>query len=200
MDDFENTHDFQNLIHLMRSAPKPGPPQGLEEKIMAAVTARPVGYLVQFKHALLQPRRAASLDPRECSICFMLTGAFYLVLGAVLLAGLKFMGQGLVLNQWLRLLPWFGFLAAIWFFGLAAAMAIAGQKALAGIKAGTMLFMAAVLAGIPLFLDAIHSPARYLPAAMLLTAAAMGFLLYRQVAAFSKADTVKIENNRKITA
>ena len=184
--DFENSAEFQGIIALARASDQARPPLDLTARIMAVVATQPVGRLDKLKQFLLQPRQAANLDPRECSICFMVTGAFYLVLGAVLLAGLKFLGPGVVLNQWLRLLPWFGFLAALWFFGLAAAMIQGGQRAVAGIKAGTMLFIVAVLACIPLFLGAIRSPARYLPAAMLLMAASMGFLLYCQVTAFSR--------------
>ena len=200
----DNSEEYKNLIQLMRTAPKLNAPQDLTERVIKALPELSLqsGRMATFWHRLIY-RSAYTRDGQqstasESSICFLLTGSFYLVLGAVLMAGLKFMGENLTNTPWIRLLPWFSFFAAFWFFGLAAIMIIGSQRAVAGVKAGTMIFIIAVLAGIPLFVNIARSPFMYLSVEMLLVAASMGLLLYYQVTVFAKEKNGKNENNRKI--
>ncbi|MBN1661972.1 MAG: hypothetical protein JW943_00060, partial [Deltaproteobacteria bacterium] len=139
---------YEDLIRMMRTAPKPGAPEDFTQRVMNALpeSAPAPGRTDAFLKRLISGAVFAQADQpparhheaRESFICLVLTGVFYLVLGAVLMAGMTFMGQYPIDSPFIRLLPWFGLFTAFWFFGLAAVMIVGGERAIAGVRAGTM--------------------------------------------------------------
>ncbi|MGV8079187.1 MAG: hypothetical protein AB2L22_03885 [Syntrophales bacterium] len=134
----------------------------------------------------------------ECAVCYGLTGAFYGILGIVLLVGLKFLDADILVNHGMKMLPWMSFLAGAWLLGLAVIMMFEGQRAVIRAKAGTVLFIIAVMAAILPFVKSAWSPVGYLSVTLSLTAAFMGGLLYFQLKVFSKGSGGK--NNHEIIA
>ncbi len=134
----------------------------------------------------------------DCAACYGLTGAFYWILGLVLLAGLRLLGADALINHGIKMLPWMSILAGTWLLGLAVIMMIGGQRAVICAKAGTALFIIAVLTAILPFMKSAWSPFAYLSVMLSLTAVFMGGLLYFQVKAFSRENGEK--NHHGITA
>ena len=165
-----------------------------------SITTRLFRYLLWNRWGI-KPLAGIAAKPKtneDCAVCYGLTGAFYWFLGVVLLAGLRFLGADVMINGGIRMLPWMSILAGTWLLGLAVIMMIGGQRAVMRAKAGTALFIVAVMAAILPFMKSAWSPATYLSVMLSLTAAFMGGLLYFQVKAFSKEKGGK--NNHGITA
>ncbi len=131
------------------------------------------GPINRYAGILLKPKTA-----KECAVCYVLTSAFYLVLGVVLMAGLHFVAADVFVNHGILFLPWISFFMAIWLFGLAVVMISGGHRAIVRAKTGTILFIGFILGGGVLLVASAWSPATYMSLAMSLTAVFMGLLLY----------------------
>lgn len=155
--------------------------QVIDEKL--SFTDRVLRYLLwnrgpinQYAGILSKPKTA-----KECAVCYVLTSAFYLVFGVVLMAGLHFAAADVFVNHGILFLPWLSFFVAIWLLGLAVVMISGGHRAIVMAKTGTILFIGFILGGGALLVTSYWSPATYMSLAMSLTAVFMGLLLYHQL-------------------
>lgn len=179
-----------NIIQSISSLPRIEASDDFTRKVMVRVleeklsfTNRVLRYLLwnrgpvkQYAGILSKPNTA-----KECAVCFILTSAFYLVLGVVLMAGLHFVAADVFVNHGILFLPWISFFVAIWLLGLAVVVISGGHRAIVRAQAGTILFIGFILGGGVLLVASAWSPATYMSFAMSLTAVFMGLLLYHHL-------------------
>lgn len=190
---------YSDLIKEISNLPRVSASEDFSDRVMKQVLAVRPTVLDRIRAILLRPRHNALVDPRgivsspktkaECSFSFILTAAFYLVIGVVLMSGLKASASDLTLNEWIRTQPQFIILSAIWLFGLGMIILFDGRLALIGAKGGTLLFVLATLVHSLLYTASPSLPAKYMSILLSTTATLIGILLYYNVSGFSKSRT-----------
>jgi len=152
-DEEEKWARFHDLIHMMENVPPKQPPEGFTANVMARLPERKAN-VRQFSLRQLfgAPDFAtditidfrSSVTKMECAFYFLLTGFFYLVLGIILMLGLKQLTTGLPFASWLKIQTVFYLLEAFCLMVLGAILYIDGTISVRIARIGTALY--AVLA------------------------------------------------------
>lgn len=200
----------QEIIKYIKSMSRIDVPGDFTQRVMARVLEKNDSFLKRILRVLLRHRgewnRFGGIvtSPRtreECAVSYGLSGVYYLVLGIVLLVGLKALSAEMIVgykSNSIHMLSWFSLSAAAWLLGLALVMFFGGQRALAGAKAGTLLFVAAVLASMLVFVQYLWFPVMFVSIAVFLSAVFMGVLLYYQISIFKDYNDKR--NDRTVNA
>ncbi len=190
---------YNDLIEEIQNLPRISASENFSDRVMNKVLSVRPTVMDRIRTTLLRPRYNTLVDPHgifsspktkaECSFTFILTAAFYLVIGVVLMSGLKASASDLTLNEWIRTQPQFIILSAIWLFGLGMIILLDGRLALIGAKGGTLLFILATLVHSLLYTVSPSLPAKYMSILVSTTATLIGILLYYNLSGFSKSRT-----------
>lgn len=144
---------FQDLTEIMRNAPRQEPPEGFTARVMERIPdGKPSARRSLWSRIFRDPVFTTSLTfgfrgavtKSECAFYFLLTGFFYLVLGCILMFGLRRFA-GFVQPAWLSLQPLFGILLAIGLCALGFLLYTDGQGALRTARIGTALYGVLIL-------------------------------------------------------
>jgi hypothetical protein len=191
----ELKEEHHDLITKISSLPHISTSEDFTGRVMSKITAERATVLGRIGTFFMHPRHA-HIDVRgilsspqtkaECSFCYILTAAFYLVMGLVLMIGLKAASSDLTLNQWIRTQPQFIMATSFWLFGLGLVLLLDGRLAILGAKGGTLLYIVATLGYSLLFPASNSLPAKYMSVVLSTTATLMGLLLYHHLSAFAK--------------
>jgi|GEM_PF-2006825 len=201
----EDQHN--DLIEEIQNLPRISASEDFSERVMKKVLSVRPTVMDRIRAILLRPHHNALMDPRgilsspktkaECSFTFILTAAFYLVIGVILMSGLKASVSDLTLNEWIRTQPQFIILSAFWLFSLGMIILFDGRLALIGAKGGTLLFVLATLVHSLLYTVSSSLPAKYMSILLSTTATLIGILLYYNLSGFSKSRTKAVGNHRR---
>jgi hypothetical protein len=142
---------FQDLMEIMGKAPRQESPEGFTARVMARLPEQAVR---RFSLRWLCRTPAFTTDltlgfqrpvtKKECAFYFLLTGFFYLVLGFIMLFGLKRF-SGLLHPGWLAVQPLFGLLLAMGLAVLGLVLYTDGRAAVRVARIGTLLYAALIL-------------------------------------------------------
>jgi hypothetical protein len=199
--------DYTDLIKSITSLPRISASDDFSDKVMTKVRSIRPTVLDRIRMILLRPRNAhvdvhgILSSPRtktECSFCYILTAAFYLVMGLVLMSGFKAAANDLTLNQWIQTQPQFILASAVWLFGLGFMLLFDGRLAVLGAKGGTLLYILATLAYGFLFTASSSVPAKYMSIVLSTTATLMGLILYYNLSGFMKTRTKATGNHQRV--
>ncbi|HLA05374.1 MAG TPA: hypothetical protein VJZ16_05275 [Syntrophales bacterium] len=143
--------DYREIIDIIKRDTAVSPPDDFTETVMARISraASKAGHesgLFSFLKDFLagfEAVPAGSITIRECSFYFSLIGVFYLVLGAVLLAG--FTGNTIMKTTWLRWQPELILILAIMFLFLGYNLRRKGEAALKAVKNGIIFYLCLVV-------------------------------------------------------
>ena len=155
--------ELDGISRMMRDEPVVETPVGLEERIMARVRAQQMSWWRVVGKVLLQPR-AASFDPlkalrspisgQECSFYFIMVGAFYAVLGIVLMAGFHALDATLAQTGWVRWQPQIALIIAAVLIAVGLYLIRDGRMAASIARIGTLFYLGFVIInGIAIRLD-----------------------------------------------
>ena len=161
------------------------PPADFTARIMTRIAAlQPsppsfAGALLLYLKEILPDLKAGDLESKsECSFYFLMSGIFYLILGAVLSFGLS--GTSLMMMRWIRWQPEIMLMISLLFITLGFAVARGGKAVLRTVKSGTFFYMViAMLNGASLQIT-FRSP-KWLTLGFILTNVVMGVLLIMAV-------------------
>ena len=136
----EKQEHYQHIIDILQSSPQAAAPDDFTHQVMVRLPEIDHGFLPSLKHLIFNPSRAALRscwdqmlsvsDLKECSLCFFITGFFYLIMGIILMAGLKAIGANIFTMDWIRLQPYFTIIAAIWLIALGILMILDGSASM----------------------------------------------------------------------
>jgi hypothetical protein len=152
----EDLREFGELIQTMEAAPKVEASSEFTRSVMSRVRATNRGTWYWGLHQFLRPvkhvldyqwaQRITESNRAECSFYFFITGFFYLIMGFVLMAGLKAVGSGMSVMDWIRLQPHLAIGAAILFFSLGAIVSMDGRSAVKIARLGLLFFVCLTIA------------------------------------------------------
>ncbi len=149
--DCQMEEKYSQIIEIIKeSAPLP-PPADFTRKVMARLAGvEPVAagssirlFLTGLQDDFKSLRFARKISGAECSFYFFLTGVFYLVLGAVLMAG--FVDAAAAMTGWLKFQPWIALLNSLLFLALGFSLGREGAQALRAVKPGILFFIVLTL-------------------------------------------------------
>jgi hypothetical protein len=141
---------LDGIARMMRDKPAVETPTGLEERIMNRVRAhRPSPWRV-FGDALLRPRKVSfhplnalrsPVSGQECSFYFIMVGAFYAILGMILMVGLRRLGESLVTLGWVRWQPQIALATALCMVAMGIYLLKDGRLALSVARIGALIYL-----------------------------------------------------------
>jgi hypothetical protein len=155
---------LRDLTEVMEKATQQEPSEGFTERVMARL---PEGKATVRRFPFRQPVETRAFATRltlgfrhpvmktECAFCFLLSGFFYLVLGFVLMIGLRW-PVGLHHPGWLSIQPLFGLLLAAWLTALGAVLYTDVSSSIRIARIGTVLY--AVLVFLNGWLGVVRMP------------------------------------------
>ncbi|MFH1005942.1 MAG: hypothetical protein V1800_00385 [Candidatus Latescibacterota bacterium] len=114
------------------------------------------------------------ISTRECSFYFLMSGVFYLVLGAVLMAG--FSGIGTTGIPWFQWQPQIMLLISLLFIVLGVALGRGGSAAVKTVKSVTLFYIAFVVVN-GISVQTVLPLPKAFTAGFILSGAVMGLLL-----------------------
>jgi hypothetical protein len=133
-----NENDYKDIINLMEATPKAPVPDNFTQNVMERIT------LLNFSEKGVESRWAQILsvsNPRECSFCFFITGFFYLIMGIILMLGLRAISSGIEVADWISLQPSLTIGAAIWLLALGLLLILDGRIGIKIAQYGTLLYI-----------------------------------------------------------
>lgn len=117
--------EYGGLIKIMEDTPSIQPPDDFTGRVMSRIPAYSRGVWWRIWESLSQPRESGLLDVfvgvptlKECSFYFFMAGFFNLIMGTVLIAGLKRLGVEICGANWIMLQPQIAFMTATGFIAL----------------------------------------------------------------------------------
>jgi hypothetical protein len=147
-EDFETQKEFNSIILQTQNSSSVQVPDDFTTKLMDRISNYPQHRTLKFGDRLLQYRKnldfkdwLEAADASECALYFLLVSFFYLILGVLLLVGLKTLQTRIALAVWITLQPQIAFITA---FGFAALGMILLKKSKLAIKIaqmGTILYI-----------------------------------------------------------
>ena len=147
----KNMSEYKDLIHLMEAAPKVPAPDHLTERVMGRLPEHDVGLLFKLKRALNEQvgngfnfgwaGKSGAVSKTECSFYFFITGFFYLIMGIVVMIGLKKISSGVADIKWIELQPYLAIGTAIWLFALGIVVMLDGNTGIKAARYGTLFFI-----------------------------------------------------------
>lgn len=176
---------YRDIIAMIRREGPVRPPADITERIMTRISAlqpsapsRADAFLTYLK-GIFPDLKTGNLESNsECSFYFLLSGVFYLILGAVLSLGLS--GTSLIMMRWIRWQPEIMLMISLLFITLGFALARGGKAALRTVKSGTFFYIIiAIINGASMQIT-FNSP-RLLSLGFILTNVVMGVLLIMAV-------------------
>jgi hypothetical protein len=144
----EKWRQFRDLTEIMENAEKKRPSDNFTSEVMARLSEK------EETSGLLNLRRlfptimnfsfGDSVTRTECAFYFFLTGFFYLVLGFILMLGLR-LPAVLINSGWLSFQPAFGLILAAELALMGIAVYKDGDISIRFVRAGTLLYAALIL-------------------------------------------------------
>ena len=172
---------YKKIIEMMRRERPVMPPADFTERIMTQISAlQPfppslTGALLIYLKGIFPDLKTGNLESNsECSFYFLLSGIFYLVLGAVLSLGLS--GTSLIMMRWIRWQPELMLMISLLFITLGFALARGGKAVLRTVKSGTFFYILIAIVNGASMQITFNSP-KLLSLGLILTNVVMGLLL-----------------------
>jgi len=147
----EDMSEFKDLIRIMETTPKVQPPDGFTEGVMVRLATEQTDGVWMRIHSMIDPivagvgngwiQQMTVSTPRECSLCFFMTGFFYLIMGIILTIGFRTIGSGMALADWIALQPYLAIGSAIWLMTLGVILIMDGRVANKLVQYGTLLYI-----------------------------------------------------------
>ena len=144
----ENWQQFRDLTEIMENAGEKQTPEDFTAKVMARLseekeTSRAFAFRRLFS-TKLNFSFGDSVTRTECAFYFFLTGFFYLVLGFILILGLR-LPAVLINSGWLSFQPAFGLILAAELVLMGIAVYKNGDMSIRFVRAGTFLYAALII-------------------------------------------------------
>ncbi len=187
----ERRKQFEAIVRMMQEEPAPEPPANLGESIMNRLrTRRPSPWEV-LGEALLRPH-SVSFHPlsalrspvsgQECSFYFIMVGAFYAILGMILMVGLHRLGESLVTLGWVRWQPQIALATALCLVAMGFYLLKDGRLALRIARIGALIYLGfAFLNGIIVPLEWDFPVSAFVSMLSSLVGVPTGFFLFRTI-------------------
>ena len=152
--------EYTDLTDIMKETPAVQPPPDFTQRVMGRIPDLKPGIWFGVRQVLLQPRESSfnlrrtlkgsgSVTNKECSFYFLMTGFFYLIMGIILMIGLKGTMSEMAVAQWIRLQPQIALITALWLIILGIALIMDGNFAVKAAKLGTLFYIGfAILNGL----------------------------------------------------
>jgi hypothetical protein len=189
---------FRDIIDTIKmDAPAVVPPLDFTQRVMDRLPELKPGILFRVKQALLQPREVdfnlarviagSAKNPAECAFSFFVTGFFYLIMGVVLIIGLKGFMSEMTITQWVKMQPLIIVVTALWLIIQSIALFLDGKVAVKAAELGTLFFIGfAIMNGLMMKM-ALHTPLSVVCAvAFAGTGVMMGIFLGFTIRSFGK--------------
>jgi len=158
---------FQHIIQIMRQTTPVQTPDNFTERVMGLLPKHlPDSWQPNYVRILNALTEATTWT--ECSLCFFMAGFFYLIMGIVLIPGLKKLGDQMSVANWIMIQPQIALITAFGFLvlgvlllkkGVAAVRMVhlctliyIGLAIMNGIAVGKAFGSPSVTVGIPLFM------------------------------------------------
>lgn len=151
----EDVKEYEDLLQQMQGLPKAAPPGDFTVRLMSRLPVGRQTLWSRVKQTLLNPvvedfhtgwfSQQAEPIKTECSFYFFVTGFFYLIIGLILLAGIRTLGSEVSVEvsvaDWLRLQPLLTFGTAIWLMVLGLLLLLDGKIAVKTARYGTFFYI-----------------------------------------------------------
>lgn len=141
---------FADIIGKIKKQKTIDPPESFTDNVMRRLPDQYPGIILAaasvFHHLYNQALAPAGdqsngLTRRECSFYFFITGFFYLIIGIILMMGLREIGSSMTAMEWIKLQSHLTIGAAIWFLALGAVLMMGGSNGMKIAKYGTLLYI-----------------------------------------------------------
>ncbi|HTZ41445.1 MAG TPA: hypothetical protein VMB77_14925 [Syntrophales bacterium] len=182
---------LEAIARMMREEPAPEPPANLGDCIMSRLrTRRPSPWKV-LSEALLKPHEVSfhplnalrsPISGQECSFYFIMVGAFYAILGMILMVGLHKLGESLVTLGWVRWQPQIALATALCMVAMGLYLLNDGRLALRIARIGALIYLGfAFLNGIIVPLEWDIPVSAFVSMLSSLVGVPTGFFLFRAI-------------------
>lgn len=139
-----NIDEHKDLIQLIKAVPEVSAPESFTLKVMDRLQAKAKLSFFNTSWISIQSHWTHLLsvsDGRRCSLCFFITGYFYLIMGIILVVGFQSIGSSITSMEWLELQPYFVIGVAIWLLSLGMILMTGSNTAIRIAKYGTCLYV-----------------------------------------------------------
>jgi hypothetical protein len=144
----EKWQQFRDLTEIMESAEHKQPAENFTSGVMMRLSEeKETSRLFRFRQLFSTTLNFGFSDyvtQSECAFYFFLTGFFYLVLGLILLLGLR-LPSVLINSGWLSFQPVFGLILAAGLLLMGAVVYKDGDASMRFVRAGTMVYAALII-------------------------------------------------------
>ena len=163
---FGKMDEYKDIIGIIKETPPVRPPDHFSERVMGLLPDDKPGMGRRLKTILWQPRYTPMVSRfteakswAECSLCFLMAGFFYLIMGVVLILGFKKFGNQMPVAKWIMIQPHIALVTAFGFMVLGISLLKKSTVAVKLVHLGTSLYIAfAMINGIAVQM-AIENPA-----------------------------------------
>lgn len=141
---------LDGIVRMMRGEPAVEAPSGLEKRVMARIRTYRTSLRVLVVEALLKPHKVSfhplnalrsQVSGQECSFYFIMVGAFYAILGVILMVGLHKLGASLVTPGWVRWQPQIALVTALCMVAMGFYLLKDGKLALRVARIGALIYL-----------------------------------------------------------
>jgi len=182
---------FTDIIEQIKKHKAIDPPQSLTDNVMSRLPDKYPGIglaAVSFVHNLFTRAFAPDGDQctgltcRECSFYFFITGLFYLIIGIILMLGLRGAGSNITVTEWIKMQPYLTIGAALLLFALGAILMMNESIGIKIAKYGTLLYIFCAVVNSILLRPYLRIPyASFFIIGLAATSALMGIILVQAV-------------------
>jgi len=188
---------FKEILDQIAATPSIAPPENFTENVMRHILHDQPGLVERFRQILLRPD-GSMFAPRgflspastrgECAFYYIIAGTFYLVLGLVLMVGLRGGNGEITLTPWSRIQPQLMIAAAFWLFGLGGILFLSGRTKMEVAKIATVIYILLVFLSGAVMITLYRMPVLMASSALfVISGVILGILLYQNISIFQKS-------------
>ncbi len=196
-DEEEKIARFRDLTEIMAKAPRQEPPEGFTAQIMARLpegkaTVRRFSFRRLFRTPVFTKdltfgfRRP--VEKTECAFYYILAGTFYLVMGLVLMVGLRGGNGEIALTPWSRIQPQLMIASAFWLSGLGAILYLSDRTKVEVAKIATVIYILLVFLSGAVMIMLYRMPVLMASTALfVISGVILGILLHQNISLYQKS-------------